>query len=196
MALNLIKRISGKELIKKAREVSLLNLREVKPYSNARISFKEFNPESGEAKPPTLYLLKPQIEWAKKLRNIFLKEHEIDVLKLKEALVYEINEQKFTLLPVIVEFSEADNQAVIADGAHRAFLARTLNKSFSALYVENADKEYPYYALPNEWSEVSLHEDLSTVSRKKNYRHENKEELYKLYRDYNILGEGLISAPR
>jgi len=71
MALNLIKRISGKELIKKAREVSLLNLREVKPYSNARISFKEFNPESGEAKPPTLYLLKPQIEWAKKLRNIY-----------------------------------------------------------------------------------------------------------------------------
>ncbi len=177
-------------------------------YQNAEVGLRRSGYQ--EVNPTTFYVLKEGLERQRLLRRLLIKSFGLDSLMLEGAL--EIKNdlgEIWTLTPPIIEVTRRTIQyipqegeiryedpteiqiPVINDGAHRVFMAREEGLEFNALFISGADERYPFYAHPNSWDEVSVVDDVPSDKRDKKFY--SRENCYRLYRDFGVLGCG---APR
>lgn len=132
---------------------------------------------------PTLY--SPNLERIKQLFSEF-KQHGVNIFGLEHSIDFEDDEQtQWTLMPPTIEeynvplayqqihptlrqhitneFREySENQSYakpvwcICDGSHRIETARQLGKPITLLFIKNTNPQYPYYALPQPYSQVEI----------------------------------------
>lgn len=211
-ALEIVREIPWKELEQKIREVPLLekgdNGAEVFPYSTAKIAIR--NVSVKELCCPSKYALKINLEEQRRLHQ-FLLESGIDSLSLTSGVeltdgsgeiwsllppVVEVVEQEVIFPPREGELDHSNRSSLIPmqmliDGVHRVLLARELDRELNVLHITGVDPHYPYYALPNSWSELQVLNELPrSAQEKKLYRRGN---CYGLFRNFDTLGCG---APR
>lgn len=187
-------------------------------YENANISLRT-NVNANEVNPTTFYLLKHGIDRQKQIYEQLLKKG-IDMFKLTGALQiydtddpeYKLNGSMWLLTPPIIEVTprkiqyhpsfDGDNIIndivelkipVINDGAHRVYTALTLGKTFNAIWISEANPNYPFYAHPNPWNMVEIVDETpKDMSKKKFYSRPN---YYGLYRDFGEIGCGGPRSP-
>jgi hypothetical protein len=195
MRVEIVYESSPSELIDKIKNVPLLHDENIKPYKNSKVVIKSFN--INELRPATFYLLRDNINIQRYLREILLKEFNIDTFKLDRWYILKVrNKENYerSIIPIIVQLSPFSGESfIIEDGNHRAWIARESEEEINAVYIENVPKEIPYYAYPNPkgWDDVKIFNDISEVKLKKKYRIEDKNERYKLYRNYDAIFPGL-----
>ncbi len=184
------------ELIERLRGVRLLKDPDVLVYRGCVISLERIAPSC--LYPAQRYVL---LQKLKKVRRLqwSLQQHGYDIFHLNGYL--EIWPQgadtPFTLLPPVVEESiEQDGRvvALINDGMHRLYLARTQWIIPQVVYIRGIPKEYPYYAYPNpcQWEGIDLVEELPEGYVKKWYR---TRDYHRLYRNFNSAFAS-VGAPR
>ena len=211
MRVKIVGEIEFDELKRRIRRVPLMqkhiNGSEIYVYEEADISVRRIH--VNDVNPTTFYLLRDNIDFQRSLRRVLL-EQGIDTLQLTRA--YNIENEKgevWTLMPPIIEVTQRDviyfprdgeimyndivglQIPIINDGAHRVSLARENGGLFTAIYITNVNKEFPFYAHPNPWERVKIVD--SVPSKKGDKKYYSREDCYSLYRDFGILGCG---APR
>lgn len=162
--------ISSRDIERQLRGVGLVLDSNCKPYKNATIAWREFDPQ--ELWPASLYLIKELLEYYQELRKLISEKQKIDILNLDFGIKYSINGGTYVMIPPIVEESAADdNKKVILDGLHRIFLSRKTGK-IRCLYITHIDPHWPPPGLPNPrgWEEVKIVEKAPPHNQKKYYR--------------------------
>lgn len=172
------------------RDVSLRENKSKYPYKNATISLQESNPD--ELNPGALYVLEEQIMLHESLRKSFLKKYSLDIFKLSCGLVYQLDNQIFTMYPPIVEESVLDNnQPVILDGLHRIALARNLKESVMVIFISDIARECVFPCLPVSWEQVILCKAVPTIKRiPRPGWTDQSETYYSLHRDLTKINLG------
>ena len=208
MNIEIINKRTIADLVRAVKDVPLLGDKNVKPYRDASVSLMRFSPE--EVNPTTFYVLKKGIEFQRELREAMLAQHGIDTLELSYWLEISVNGgAPWGLTPPVVELTHrkvhyvaedggVDKRGafeikipIINDGAHRVWLAREEKMWFAGLYISGADANHPFYAHPNNWSDVK---EVDEVPKEKHLKKLYvKDDCYSLYRDFGVLGCG---APR
>jgi len=167
--------------------VHLKNRPDLTIYKNAKITLKE-NVNTKDIIFSQYYVLEKDLEEISDCRAALL-EYGVDIFRLKGFVqVTSLNKnnnhlQVFDVLPPVVEISVADGGIpLLNDGMHRLYLAHMANSPINAVFIEDFDLNYPYYALPNleGWKNVSRCEQVPDI--KKNYR---IKEYKTLFRDFN-----------
>ena len=179
------------ELIKTIKEDTyILGDSSINPYKNADVSLKKFNPFN--LVPSTYYYFYDYVINLVKLYEDFLKDG-IDIFNL-DGYVSFFNkeyEKQLALTPPIIE--KVDNKDMILDGMHRIVTAKFLKKNINCIYIENSDKNYLPYAVPNKngWDDVQVFKNKvpdNFITRGKRYK-----ENYRWYsRQFNLDGETQI----
>ncbi|EKE11810.1 MAG: hypothetical protein ACD_15C00024G0007 [uncultured bacterium] len=156
------------------REVTLLSDKYVFPYRSAQISLEEIVPR--DIKITSFYALKENLTFIRILRQKLL-DQGYDIFHLTQGLVIQINEEDpREIVPPVVEVE--NDIPFILDGLHRAFVADAIGSSLSVMVVRSALTQS--YALPNEWSEIIIRQEVpKNPLEKKRY----KEGYRSLYRD-------------
>lgn len=199
------------ELIRRLRNVTMLEDDKAYPYKDAVITSEYLNPR--ELTPPQNYLL------SSALTNIFDLEdafsgyaernlcHYFDIFDLSGGfLEYEASKYTHpdspliptTLLPPIIEESIEEDGSVkliICDGMHRVYasMIKHLDR-INCIYIRGVNRKYPYYAYPvvNGWDGVKIIDKLEPGLIKKFHRIKNNK---KLYRNFDSVFTN-CSAPR
>ncbi|HCU70546.1 MAG TPA: hypothetical protein DIC35_02185 [Candidatus Moranbacteria bacterium] len=156
------------------RKVTLLNDKEIFPYQEAQISLEEVIPR--DIKITSYYALEKNLSFIRSLHRKLLRQG-YDIFQLTIGLVIQINEEDpRELVPPVVEVE--NDIHFILDGLHRAYVADAIGSPLNVMVVKNASVEA--YALPNEWSEIRIRQEVPENSfEKKKYR----EGYRNLYRD-------------
>ena len=100
------------------------------------------------------------------------------------------------VIPPILErgtFRDKTPALILADGIHRAFVARSRGRRMTAIVVDDVDPTLPYYAWPEPdgWDAVEVKPFLEERYQKKDYI---REDGYRaLYRNYDAAFPGLQS---
>jgi hypothetical protein len=184
------------QLIENIRKVTIRKRPDLRIYRDAQIKIQEkVNPENINI--CQYYVLEKDLGEIASCRKALL-EYGVDMFKLKGFVrVYSVDDdghqQVFDVLPPVVETSSQDGGIhLLCDGMHRLYHAREMDSNINVVVIDGVDKDYPYYALPNEegWSSLKKCQEVPDV--KKNYRIEN----YKsLFRDFNT-GFLNVTQPR
>lgn len=202
------------ELIRRLRNVTMLEDDKAYPYKDAVITSEHLNPR--ELTPPQNYLLSSALTNIFDLEDAFKNydkqsvitgNYYFDIFDLSGGfLEYGLHEYTssllpsitMTLLPPIIEESiEASGSVklIICDGMHRVYssMIRRLDK-INCIYIRGVDKKYPYYAYPvvDGWDGVKIIDKLEPGLIKKFHRIKNNK---KLYRNFNSVFTN-CSAPR
>ena len=207
MDIKLKKEIDLDELKALVRTVPLMGLdkdgNKIFPYKNAKIELRTVDPN--ELNPSTFYLLKGNVDFQREMRASLLAKEGVDSLKLDGGLEILNGNENWRLIPPIVELTEekvffANDRGdvtypaftivkipTIVDGANRCALARGIGSTINVLYISGVSYDHPFYALPNEWEKVQIHEEVPLMGLKKYYR---RKDSYVLYRDFSVLGCG------
>jgi hypothetical protein len=169
------------DLETRIRETPLLNDRNVFPYQEAQISLEKIVPR--EIRITSFYVLEKNLTFIQILRQKILQQG-YDILQLTRGLIIQINEgDPREIVPPVVEVE--NGIPFILDGLHRAYVADAIGLPLNVMMVKNASVEA--YALPNEWSEIIIRQEVpKDSSEKKRYR----EDYRNLYR--NLPGTGGI----
>lgn len=199
------------ELIRRLRNITMLENDKAYPYKDAVITSEYLNPR--ELTPPQNYLLSSaltnifDLEDAFKnydKQNIINGNYYFDIFDLSGGFLeygsyeYVKPSMQRTLLPPIIEESIEEDGSVkliICDGMHRVYssMIRRLDK-INCIYIRGIDKKYPYYAYPviNGWDGVKIIDKLEAGLIKKFHRIKNNK---KLYRNFDSVFTN-CSAPR
>ena len=208
------------ELFAKLQQVTLRG-GNAQPYLNARIDLVTLDPNI--LAPTQRYVITDELKKIEQLRWEILKEHNRDILGLdgyvkchypatkEQRQSYEVGGEPYSvefgiraettidIIPPVVEewFSEQGKlHLIIADGQHRCFLARQMQRPITVVYVRGIHWGYPYYAypLPRGWEDVEIRDDIPTDYIKKFH---SVQEHKKLFRNYNSKFENIgTSRPR
>lgn len=187
---------STEELIRKIKSTPLICDESIRPYADADVCVKKFGTDV--LSPTTFYLIKSNVELQRVLREVLMREFDINIFNIDRYFEIKTDNGMRSLVPPITHRSDVDGGVVLLeDGAHRVFVARELAEPVTCVYIEGVPTDMPFYAFPNPngWDDVSLFDDVSQVKQKKKYRVDNKEEEYKLYRLYDAVFPG-IGKPR
>lgn len=175
------------ELIKRLRQVTMLEDRETKPYETAFISLERISVE--DIFPTQLYVWKKELQKVREL-EWQLQDKGVDMFSLNGfARLHLTNQDEpIDLLPPIVEECIEKNHRithVINDGMHRIYLAYLEWVIPQVVFVRGVPKHLPYYAFPvpaKDWSKIQLVDDIPEGMIKKWHRIKRNK---LLYRDYN-----------
>ncbi len=195
-SITLIDQRSWNDLEASLREVALLGDLKIFPYQQAAISLRivGFN----DVYPISRYLLQTHLDIQHKLREHFLKEHDIDTLDLhgKQSDIsfrVEGESELWHMAPPIVEISEVDGgKPLLVDGEHRFMLAHQLKKKIRVIWIENVPKEYPVVSLPLSWGDVQIFDRVPPEEGKRIYRFPEHNRHYFYYRDLSRIASGGI----
>lgn len=153
-------------------------------YRNATMRLASLWPE--EVNLTSLYVLQDRLDFQRELRAHLLKEYEVDTLQLSSVLTLQNGDKQFGMTPLYVEIYQETVQIIplpgdrlppkevslrvpiLKDGLHRMWLAREEGIQAGCILIHGALKEYPPYAYPNSWEEVSVCEEIPKT--KKFYR--------------------------
>lgn len=199
---------SWEELEEVVRGIHLLGNPRIKPYENAEIrlelmSWRDIHPLS-------LYLLKPQLDVHRWLRQRFLTEHMVDIFDLRGSIEFSVGGTERLISPPLVEISEADEGApVLVDGLHRFWLAREEEIPIRVIFVSGVPRKLPVTCYPVGWDEVRVYDSVPEWALKRRYRFNTLAEVpsipglfldrdadprYVLYRELIGLGSGLVRS--
>ena len=196
MELVSVKHIGNVELLSKIQQTRLVGFGGVRPYLHADLRIAPAV-ETRCLAPAQNYVLKPGIEKILELREALLKLEEIDIFALDEGLLIRTAQAPDEVIPVIPPIVETSHEpdgrtvALVNDGLHRTFTARSLDVPISVIMVDRVPAEYPYYAfaLPGGWNDVEVLESLPSGYQKKAYRH--PEDHRALFRNFNEVLPGV-----
>jgi hypothetical protein len=173
-------------LVDNIRKVTIRKRPDLKIYENADVRIVE-NVKPEDMHICQYYVLEKDLSEIANCRKALL-EFGVDMFKLKGFVrVYSLDDsghqQVFDVLPPVIEISEHDGGIhLLCDGMHRLYHARETGSDINVIVIDGVNKDYPYYALPNEEGWKSLQKCSQVPDVKKNYRIEN----YKsLFRDFN-----------
>lgn len=157
-------------------------------YQNATMRLLDFLPE--ELNLTSLYVLRDQLDFMRKLRRHILDLYMIDILQLSSILhLKKENGEIVGMAPPFVEIykeiihiislpedrpppnTSLIQVPILKDGIHRAWIAREENTQLRCILLHGALQEYMPYAYPNSWSEVEIFE--KKPEQKKFYRRQN-----------------------
>jgi len=212
MKIEVVRQIPFEELEEMVRGVPLKEPDEqghqIFPYRDATIEIRRVDPD--EINPATFYFLKNNVQFQKDLR-LALIVADIDILELNGGIEYKIDEgDVWRMIPPIVELTEEPvlfgndrgdkvyNEfitvkiPIIVDGANRCALARAVDSRINVLFIKGVPYEHPFYALPNEWGRIQIHDETPPYEKKKFYR---RKDVYALYRDFEVLEVGAPRSP-
>lgn len=148
------------------------------PYFPSSITLEEVS--LNQLHPCAMYVLRPKLEWLKRLREAFLPQG-IDILNLPEdktRITFNWGQQKRVIIsPPLVEVSEDDGGLwIITDGLHRRVLAKELGKSsITSIVIRNTAAPLPF--LPVRWDEVKRVNRVPPTSEKRKPRFKSPVEL-------------------
>ena len=186
--------IPFEEIERSLRSATLLGQPDKRPYETAEISLTEMDPK--EIMPAQFYLLWPTLHSLRYFRLRCL-EIGLNLLKPEAGWKYEMDGEKYTLWPPVVEFSDADGVNIDCDGLHRLFLALDSNETCQVIYIRGVNPTMPYYGLPNPngWNDVRVKNEVPLQEEKRRWRtHHGGEALDPLQfrRDFRPFGLGGI----
>lgn len=157
-------------------------------YKNAKIRLADFASE--ELNLTSLYVLRNQLDFMKKLRKHLMDLYMIDILQLSSILhlkkengeivgmappFVEIYNEKIHIIPLSEDRYPPNvsliQVPILKDGIHRAWIAREENVLLRCILLHGAFQECMPYAYPNSWSEVKTVEEKPEL--KKFYRRQN-----------------------
>ncbi len=193
--LSLIGKLSWDDFIQALQRVPLLGDRSIFPYRDATIESRVAR--FGEVYPISLYLLRHHLDMQLRLHELFLKQYAIDTLDLDgghPSLRFRLEGEKeiWHMAPPIVEVSHADGgKPVLLDGEHRFMLARELKRPIRVIWINHIPKEYPPVALPVQWKDVRIFNEVPPESQKRHYRFP-KPRHYFYYRDLSAVASSDI----
>ncbi|MEK7560141.1 MAG: hypothetical protein AAB522_02485 [Patescibacteria group bacterium] len=157
-------------------------------YQNATMRVSDFFPK--ELNLTSLYVLKNQLDFIKRLRDYLQNRYQIDILNLSSILhlktedgkiigmappVVEIYQETVQIIPLPQDKNPPEKSlvqvAILKDGVHRGFVANEKNELMRCIVIHGALSEHMPYAYPNEWSKVKIFE--AKPEQKKFYRRQN-----------------------
>ncbi|MFC1646715.1 hypothetical protein ACFL1A_00380 [Patescibacteria group bacterium] len=162
------------DMVQDLRRVSLNGDPTLLPYIEAKISTKIVNPS--DIRPLALYALKSKINLQRRLRRIFIDEHNIDTLDQdgnKPDFTFSIKGEKglWTMAPPIVEVSKIDgNIPILLDGEHRFQMARLERSTVRVIWIEDVSRRYPVVGKPAQWDEVKIYKEVPKLLKKRHFR--------------------------
>ena len=193
MEISAVTPITRDELLAAVRRTRLQGFDQAEVYADADITLTRF--DTDDLTPAQRYVLEPNVATVLELREALLA-HGVDILALDGGVWVEIDGERIPVIPPIVEHSvepASNNQgsravALINDGIHRVYAARTLGLPITVVHVTGAT--HPYYALALDgWADVTPLSELPDGFQKKAYRIPDN---YKaLFRDFNALFPGV-----
>jgi hypothetical protein len=181
--LKIVKTVPWSELERQVREITLFTERDGKkvyPYRDAAITLETVT--YAETRPTTLYVVRNNLETQAHIESC-LADRALDPLSLPGGVVLQdssTNGDTVQLTPPFVEVTESDG-AYVLDGTHRTYRAHRAGRLFfTAIVVRDIPKEYPAYALPNDWSEIIEYDETpSNPALKKRYIDGDYRSLYR-----------------
>jgi len=185
--LEAVERFSADELVRRLKDVTMLEDPQVKPYENAFISLENIAVE--DLHPPQRYALKQELHKVRALKWA-LEDHGVDLFNLNGFVRLRLSgyEEPVDLLPPIIEESIEKNGRVahiICDGMHRIYLAYLEWVIPQVVFVRGLPKRLPYYSFPIpdcDFTKIELRDDIPHGFIKKWHRIERNKTLY---RDFN-----------
>ena len=188
MEISAVTPITRDELLTAVRRTRLQGFEGAEVYADAEIALTRF--DTDDLTPAQRYVLEPNVATVLELREALLP-HGVDIFALDGGVWVEIDGERIPVIPPIVEHSvEPDGRevALINDGIHRVYAARTLGLPITVVHVTGAT--HPYYALALDgWADVTPLTELPDGFQKKAYRIPDN---YKaLFRDFNALFPGV-----
>lgn len=196
------------ELIRRLRNVTMLEDKKIYPYKDAVITSEYLDPKI--LTPPQNYLLSSALKNIFELEDAFLQHSKeipyyyFDIFDLSGGfLEYGTCEcaglliQRVLLPPIIEESIEEDGtvKLIICDGMHRVYASMIKHLGLiNCIYIRGVNKRCPYYAYPviNEWDGVKVIDRLEPGLIKKFHRIKDNK---KLYRNFDSVFNN-CSAPR
>lgn len=190
-----LRRLGPVELLSKIRQTRLFGFGGARPYAHANLRILHAVETVGLT-PAQNYVLRSGVEKILELRQALLLRG-LDIFALDGgAYVRTMDdpEEVIPVIPPIVEVShEPDGRtvALVNDGLHRTFAAKSLGLPISVVMVDRVAAEYPYYAfaLPGGWNDVTMLDFLPAGYKKKAYRH--PEDYRALFRNFNEVLPGV-----
>jgi hypothetical protein len=172
------------ELIRRLREVSMLDDETVFPYRDSRIELREM--PHGEIHPAQRYVLSGSVKRLEDLRWS-LDEMGFDLFKLNGFLRVwpEGSDDPFDILPPIVEESRHDGGRpinIVCDGMHRIYLSYVQWIIPQVVYIRDIPNECPYHAYPlrdSDWNAIELWRRIPAGTIKKWHRIRADKKLYR-----------------
>lgn len=190
-------RYDENELIKRLRNVTMLEDKELYPYRHASISLEKICIE--ELHPPQRYVLKSELYKVRELKWE-LEKFNIDIFDIGgfvRITLDNIAEPIDLLPPIIEEVIERNGRIthIINDGMHRVYMAYLEWVIPQVVFVRGLPKGVPYYSFPipeQDWKQIEIRDDLPEGFIKKWHRiAQNK----KLYRNFNSAFKN-VGGPR
>ena len=148
---------------------------DVYPYKYSAFETRRMQPDG--VLPSSYYVLTARLSFQEALR-VRLNEIGIDLFNLPGIVYFEVGDKLRGLVPPIIEVypePEFSGQTVasLQDGLHRMFMAKTIGGvPQTYIVIENADRRYLPYAIPNSWDEVHVYENVPFL--KKRFRQVDK----------------------
>lgn len=178
------------------QDVRLLNDASVKPYEHARIKLRQ-DVSTDDMDPAQRYALEPNLAQVEALVDALAAAgHDLFALGCGLTIRTDAEpEVPRSVIPPILErgtFRDDGRPALIlADGIHRAFVARSRGRRMTAIVVEGVASHVPYYAWPEPkgWDAVQVKSFLEEGFQKKDYR--VKVGYQKLFRNFNAAFPGV-----
>ena len=177
--------LSFGELREGLKEVKLKGFPDVRPYQFTTITLEKLDPNF--LHPVQNYILESELVKIRDVRNVILDNFGVNILDLNSSIDVFYGEEVISVLPVIVEEHIGNDGRIynlIADGAHRAMVARLEQSLISCVYIRGINKAYPYYSKPRikGWDGIEVLEQIPAGYLKKWYA---VTEPKKYYRDFN-----------
>jgi hypothetical protein len=194
-----VEEVGWDEVETRLRDVRLVQDERVAPYENARIELRR-EVEADCMDPAQRYALEPVLAQVGALVDALAVAGH-DLFALEGGLLVRTDEEPSTqrwVIPPILErgaFRDGTPALILADGIHRAFVARRRRRRMTAIVVDDVAPEVPYYAWPepDAWAAVEVKPSLEPGYQKKDYLREDGYQA--LYRDYDAAFPG-VQPPR
>lgn len=181
---------SWPQLEAKIRRLPLLYKRDgevIYPYADATISLKDVTYKATRS--TSLYVAKELLEIQRQIAKDIGPKYDPLAMNcglLLSGIDKNGNPTLTGYIPPIVE--ETDEQGLyLVDGSHRANIGlREGRESFRAIHITGFRNDCPFYAYPNDWSEVTAYDTVPGRELRKRYKYSG-DKMYALYRDFGSL---------
>lgn len=163
--------ISSTEVEGALRNVPLLFKREIFPYREAHITWRDFDP--CELWPAGRYVVRGILQRTRGVDEL-LCGAGINLFDLSGGIRYTTpGGGAYVMYPPIVEESPEDgNRIIICDGRRRVYLARQMKKKIRCLFIQGISAGYPLPGLPNPkgWEDIEEVEEAPAYQKRKLFR--------------------------
>ena len=152
------------------RQVPLQGDATLFPYVTARIESQAL--ETRSVAPLSLYAVSGQLEFHRKLRELFLANYALDLLDLSGIIEFKTEEGQYRISPPIVEISKPDeNKSGLVDGVHRYLLAESIGYSrVRTIVITGIPDHFPLVPKILDWDSVAIYDRVPREAKKRRYR--------------------------